>query len=42
MPISARPYAEKESAKVNGKRMAYIDAREGDAIVVQLGKTASR
>ncbi len=41
MPISAKPYAEKKFAEVNGKRMAYIDVGEGDAIVFQHGNPTS-
>lgn len=41
MPISAKPYAEKRTAEINGKRMAYIDSGEGDAIVFQHGNPTS-
>ena len=41
MPISAKPYAEKKYAEVKGKRMAYIDVGEGDAIVFQHGNPTS-
>ena len=41
MPISAKPYAEKKFAEVKGKRMAYIDVGEGDAIVFQHGNPTS-
>ena len=41
MPISAKPYAEKRVAEINGKRMAYIDAGKGDAIVFQHGNPTS-
>ena len=41
MPISAKPYAQKKFAEVNGKRMAYIDAGKGDAIVFQHGNPTS-
>ncbi len=41
MPIASKPYAEKRFVKVNGKRMAYIDAGEGDAIVFQHGNPTS-
>jgi haloalkane dehalogenase len=33
MHLSDTPSAEKKSMTVNGQRMAYIDEREGDAIV---------
>ena len=39
--MSAKPYAEKKFATVNGKRMAYIDEGEGDAIVFQHGNPTS-
>ncbi|MGQ0732190.1 MAG: haloalkane dehalogenase [Acidobacteriota bacterium] len=41
MPIAARPYAETRIAVVGGKRMAYIDAGRGDAIVFQHGNPTS-
>ena len=41
MPISANPYAQKKFAEVNGKRMAYIDVGEGEAIVFQHGNPTS-
>ena len=41
MPITAKPYAAKKFAEVNGKRMAYIDEGEGDAIVFQHGNPTS-
>jgi haloalkane dehalogenase len=41
MPLSAEPYAEKSYAEVNGRRMAYIDAGAGDAIVFQHGNPTS-
>lgn len=41
MPISAKPYAEKKFAEVNGKRMAYVDVGEGDAVVFQHGNPTS-
>ena len=41
MPISAKPYGQKRFAQVNGKRMAYIEAGEGDAIVFQHGNPTS-
>lgn len=41
MPVSAAPFAAKKFATVNGKRMAYIDEGEGDAIVFQHGNPTS-
>jgi haloalkane dehalogenase len=41
MPISAAPFATKKFASVNGKRMAYVEAGEGDAIVFQHGNPTS-
>ena len=41
MAISAKPYAEKKFAEINGSRMAYIDEGEGDAIVFQHGNPTS-
>jgi haloalkane dehalogenase len=41
MPLSAKPYAEKKFAEINGSRMAYIDEGEGDAIVFQHGNPTS-
>lgn len=41
MPLSAAPFAEPKFATVNGKRMAYIDEGEGDAIVFQHGNPTS-
>lgn len=41
MPISAAPFAVKKFATVNGKRMAYIDEGQGDAIVFQHGNPTS-
>ncbi|MGI8526263.1 MAG: alpha/beta fold hydrolase [Pseudolabrys sp.] len=41
MPLSARPYAAKKFATVNGKRMAYVEAGHGDAIVFQHGNPTS-
>jgi haloalkane dehalogenase len=34
MPISARPYAAKVFAEVNGRRMAYIDVGGGDTTIL--------
>jgi haloalkane dehalogenase len=39
--IGTKPYAELKYREVNGKRMAYIDEGEGDAIVFQHGQPAS-
>src|ERR1700730_5935791 len=41
MPLSDKPYAAKRSAEVKGRRMAYIDAGEGAAIVFQHGNPTS-
>ena len=42
MPISAKPFAPKMFAEVKGRRMAYIDAGQGDtAIVFQHGNPTS-
>lgn len=41
MPLSPKPFAEKKFIEVNGKRMAYIDEGEGDAIVFQHGNPTS-
>ena len=41
MPLSAKPFAPKKFATVNGRRMAYIDEGEGDAIVFQHGNPTS-
>ena len=41
MPISAKPFATKKFATVNGARMAYIEEGAGDAIVFQHGNPTS-
>src|SRR5438105_8381605 len=41
MPHSAKPYAAKKFAEVNGSRMAYLDAGQGPAIVFQHGNPTS-
>jgi haloalkane dehalogenase len=41
MPIGAKPYAAKRFATVKGRRMAYIDEGQGDAIVFQHGNPTS-
>jgi haloalkane dehalogenase len=41
MPLTAEPYAAKKFAEVNGRRMAYIDAGAGEAIVFQHGNPTS-
>jgi haloalkane dehalogenase len=41
MPLSPEPYAEKKFADVHGRRMAYIDAGTGPAIVFQHGNPTS-
>lgn len=38
---STKPYAEKKFKEINGKRMAYIDEGQGDAIVFQHGNPTS-
>ena len=39
--MSAKPFAAKKFAEVNGRRMAYIDEGAGDAIVFQHGNPTS-
>src|SRR5213593_350315 len=41
MPISAQPYGRKKFAAVKGRRMAYVEAGSGDAIVFQHGNPTS-
>ncbi len=41
MPISAKPYGTKKFAEVKGRRMAYVEAGEGDAIIFQHGNPTS-
>ena len=41
MPISAKPYAARKYLEIKGKRMAYIDEGEGEAIVFQHGNPTS-
>jgi haloalkane dehalogenase len=41
MPISTNPYAPKQFADIDGRRMAYIDEGAGDAIVFQHGNPTS-
>ena len=41
MPFSVEPYAPKKFMEILGKRMAYIDVGEGDAIVFQHGNPTS-
>ncbi|HWB45988.1 MAG TPA: haloalkane dehalogenase [Hyphomicrobiaceae bacterium] len=41
MPVSAKPYATKKFADINGCRMAYIDSGAGEAIVFQHGNPTS-
>jgi haloalkane dehalogenase len=41
MPISAAPFEPKKFASVKGKRMAYVEAGSGDAIVFQHGNPTS-
>ncbi len=40
-PISAEPFATKRRLEIKGRRMAYIDEGEGDAIVFQHGNPTS-
>jgi haloalkane dehalogenase len=41
MTISAKPFAEKKFRDIKGRRMAYIDEGEGDAIIFQHGNPTS-
>src|SRR2546430_6767798 len=41
MPLSPEPYAAKKFADIKGRRMAYIDAGAGPAIVFQHGNPTS-
>ena len=41
MPISAKPYRHKKFVTVKGRRMAYIEANTGNAIVFQHGNPTS-
>jgi haloalkane dehalogenase len=41
MPHSSKPYAAKKFADIDGRRMAYIDAGDGAAIVFQHGNPTS-
>jgi haloalkane dehalogenase len=41
MPLSAEPFAAKKFASVKGKRMAYLEAGSGEAIVFQHGNPTS-
>lgn len=41
MPISAKPYGIKKFAEVKGRRMAYVEAGEGGAIIFQHGNPTS-
>ncbi len=41
MPLSAKPFAPKKFATVKGKRMAYVEAGQGEAIVFQHGNPTS-
>jgi haloalkane dehalogenase len=41
MPISAKPYGQKQFAAVKGRRMAYVEYGSGDAIVFQHGNPTS-
>ncbi len=39
--IGTKPYGELKHCQINGKRMAYIDEGQGDAIVFQHGQPTS-
>jgi len=41
MPIAAAPFAAKQFLNVNGRRMAFVEEGEGDAIVFQHGNPTS-
>ena len=41
MPLSSKPYAVKSFATIKGRRMAYVDAGHGRAIVFQHGNPTS-
>ncbi len=41
MPISDKPYGTKKFADIKGRRMAYVEVGEGDAIVFQHGNPTS-
>ncbi|MBP8926573.1 MAG: alpha/beta fold hydrolase, partial [Pseudomonadales bacterium] len=41
MTISSKPFAAKKFLDINGRRMAYSDEGEGDAIVFQHGNPTS-
>jgi haloalkane dehalogenase len=41
MPTSANPYAQKKFASLKGKRIAYIEHGNGDAIVQHGNPTSS-
>ncbi len=41
MTINAKPFADKKFIEIKGRRMAYIDEGEGDAIVFQHGNPTS-
>jgi haloalkane dehalogenase len=41
MPLSSKPYAAKSFATIKGRRMAYVDAGHGRAIVFQHGNPTS-
>ena len=41
MPVSEKPYKQKKFTEINGKRMAYLEEGEGDAIVFQHGNPTS-
>ena len=41
MPLSPQPFASKKFIEIKGRRMAYVDEGEGDAIVFQHGNPTS-
>ena len=41
MPFSAKPFGELKTALVRGRRMAYIDEGDGDAVIFQHGNPTS-
>ena len=41
MPFNTEPFASKKTTAINGRRMAYIDEGEGDAVVFQHGNPTS-
>lgn len=41
MPLSTKPYGRQQFAEIDGRRMAYVEAGEGDAVVFQHGNPTS-